>query len=149
MLWKAFFKRHANTIEGEFTLQKDGVKIFDRLLARSGQEGYTDTSWRTGKSPIPFGVHNLYLDPYQDRQRAGAKGIGEFFPIANTSTSEIRALSYKTTGLVRKAIGLHEENMWKGSAGCIVIVSPDDWLTLSAKLKEIGKSQKSITIEVL
>lgn len=126
---RAFYDRQANTIEGRFTVRTidEGqiVKEFVRLPARSGQKGFENTSWVRGKSPIPFGEYLLWIDkPLQPWQDAGRSGIGHFLNISNTPTD--RRGIYGDTGQVRKDIGLHPENGWEGSAGCIVLIPSDE-----------------------
>lgn len=121
-VYTAYYDRNYDTIEGLFTIQNSkGEKLFERLPTRSGQVAWTDTSWERGKSPIPYGSFKLWLDSYNKGTRAGARGIGEFFPI---STEEDRHTIY-SAGRRRKrtAIGLHEENTIPGSAGCIVLLT--------------------------
>lgn len=124
MIITAYYKRPTQGIDGVFTIQDNqGNKLIDRVKARSGQKGHAHTSWTRGKSPIPFGMHSMSLVPYNRGQVAGRTGIGQFYPIGNDG-GHYRIVEGKR---IRTAIGLHEENMWDGSAGCVVIVQHKDW----------------------
>ena len=135
--YTAFFDRDTTTVDGWFTIQefnrKTGrvTKLINRVAARSGQAGYTDTDWVTGQSPIPRGTHTLYTAPLNKGQDAGATGIGEFYPIDNCG--DRTSIWTANRRFRRLNIGLHEENKWRGSAGCVVIVKDKDW----EKVKQI------------
>lgn len=145
---KAFFDRNLDSIEGFFTIQDElGNKLVDRVPARSGQAGHTRTSWKIAKSPIPFGKFNLHLKPNNQGQKAGAKGIGEFYPIDNQG-DRMTILS-PAGSRKRTEIGLHEENIFKGSSGCIVIVSHQDWLKVQKVLGDLRVRFNTIPLEVL
>lgn len=146
--YKAFFDRSKTTINGRFSIRAaDGEYIIRRAAARSGQRGYTQTSWERGRSPVPFGVYNLYTDPNNEGQVAGKTGIGEFFPIDNQGDRRtIKELDVPEPRY-RLEIGLHEENGYPGSAGCIVIVNNMDWKLIRDWLK--GLKLESIPLEVL
>lgn len=128
--FKAYFDRKLDSINGLFTIQAEhtGIKLFTRLPARSGQEGYSITSWVRGKSPIPYSndLGNTELKihlkcPKQLQHWPSGGEVGEFWPISNSEqdTSTIQGIS---RDFIRKDIGLHPENQYKGSAGCIVLL---------------------------
>lgn len=131
MITTAYYDRQADTIEGFFTLRavENGqiIKEFRRLPARSGQKGFENTSWTRGKSPIPFGEFWLWIDkPLQPWASAGERGIGHFLNISSSRVN--RRLIQGLNGQMRDLIGLHPENKFAGSAGCIVLVeSPQIW----------------------
>jgi hypothetical protein len=80
--------------------------------------------------------------------KAGARGIGEFYPISTNGDG--LTIVGKDPAQRRYEIGLHEENMWAGSAGCIVIVNPNDWQAIRQELKAIAKTGvDKIKIEVV
>lgn len=141
---RLFYDRDHRSFNGKLTVISDGITIFKQLPCRSGQRDWYDTSWVRGKSPIPYGVHRIYLSPYQRGQRAGRKGIGEFYPIGSYDSYTIRN---RMDTQKRTAIGLHEENMWDGSAGCIVVVKGEDWLMLTNYLK--SRDEEYVTLEVM
>jgi hypothetical protein len=146
----AFFKRDPNSIEGLFTLQENGEPIFKRLRARSGQAGFTKTNWNRGKSPIPFGNYLLWLDsPLDIGKRAGAKGIGEFYNIS--STTDNRRIIANPGGIEKRwDIGLHAENSYPGSAGCIVLVDVDHaYEKVFPYLRQLGKRVQTIELRVI
>jgi len=124
----AYFDRNPEDINGLFTVQDhDGGKLFNRLPARSGQPGFTNTSWIRGKSPIPYSGElnsnelKIWLKkPQQFEQWPKASGIGEFWAISNSD--DMRTIRGISKDFIRQDIGLHPENMYKGSAGCIVLV---------------------------
>lgn len=122
--YRAFYKRDLNSIDGVFTIlnRHTGEKIFSRLPARSGQRGYTQYDWTRGKAPIPRGQHYIHFQtPKQKDRWPGRTGIGEFWSISNQLDNP-RLIRDKKTGLYRYDIGIHPENSFPGSAGCIVLV---------------------------
>lgn len=127
MLYRAFFDRDSNSINGLFTLQDEtGKKIFERLPARSGQREYTKTDWIRSRSPIPFSKwitkpYRLWLQSVSVGMDSKINGIGEFFPISNTDG--MREIQGPYAGQERMDIGFHWENDKPGSAGCIVLVN--------------------------
>lgn len=150
MIYKAYFDRDGKSIEGWFTLQvtdpvtKQTTKLIDRVPARSGQYKYTLTDWVTGKSPIPWGKHKLSTKS----QPLQMPPVGtRFYPIG----SHIGGITiYGPTGHSRTAIGLHRENQYPGSAGCVVIVNKADAEKTFDILDSLYPAGiKSIDIEVL
>ena len=154
-MYKAFFDRREDSIEGLFTIlnTKTHEKVFNRLQARSGQPNYTHTNWVKGKSPIPMGKHKLILkEPLQKDQWPGKAGIGEFWRISNTDNDRI--ILSGCGRYSRSDIGLHPENSFAGSAGCIVIVidteeQKKEWLRLSSFLEGLIGKYNHIPLEVL
>lgn len=127
---KAYFDRNKASVNGWFTVQDgNGDKLINRVEARSGQAGHTATSWTRGKSPIPFSTsvkqYYLYTTPNNKGQKAGATGIGEAYPV--DTEGDKYTIKEKYGVLLRQEIMVHQENSFKGSAGCIVIVDNDDW----------------------
>lgn len=122
--YRAFFDRDPNSIDGAFTLQyfdhTTGQKVvpFHRLPARSGQRGWTKTDWTTAKSPIPF-HEDLWLSTNSVPLQMEPKGT-PFFPIGS-SPKNIGTIS-GPKGYKRTNVGLHLENQYPGSAGCIVLL---------------------------
>lgn len=117
-----YFQRGRGTIDGILTVQAayngKPFKRFEQIPVRSGQQSHADLEWIRGKSPIPFGDWFLHLASYKPDQWPGdSDNIGEFFPI---SSSPIQTQIIYKGHLKREAIGLHPENNFKGSAGCIV-----------------------------
>jgi hypothetical protein len=148
--FKAYFDRSTKTIEGRFSiLHSDGRYVIEKARVRSGQKGWTHSSWTRGKSPIPFGVFNLYTKPTNVGQVAGAKGVGEFFPVDNQG--DRRTIRHPDYGnrYARFDIGLHEENALQGSAGCIVVVDHLEWIFIRDWLKSISIQLEWIPLEVL
>ncbi len=145
MKHRLFFDRDINSIEGLLTLlriEDDGevVPVFKRVPARSGQWGHTKTSWKRGKSPIPFGNHwmsttagKLYMAPYGTR----------FYRIGS-EPNNLDVIKDKR-GNQRTLIGLHKENQYNGSAGCIVVVS----MAMADKMFDYIDSIKEGLIEVI
>lgn len=156
MIYKAFYDRRGDTIEGKFTIQdSDGNPIFKRLHARSGQMRAVGTNWMRGQSPIPFSKdvvgekYHLWLKSMHPHTKAGAYGIGEFFQISS-SPIDRRLIQGPRPDLIRQDIGLHAENQYPGSAGCIVIVDTDKaYNEVFPFLRDLGKSQEFIELVVL
>jgi hypothetical protein len=122
--YDAYFDRSTSGIEGAFTLQKveggKAIKLFERLSARSGQRGWTNKEWMRSKSAIPFGTFRLWTDSIKQEKKSTFDGIGEFFPISSGENKNV--IQGFTPDMQRVAIGLHRENQYPGSAGCIVLV---------------------------
>lgn len=156
MTFVAYFDRNHTTIEGLFTLQQiEGgkvVKLFERLPARSGQAGFTNTNWERSKSPIPFGEHALWLKPMNVGQWAGRTGIGEFFHIGTVSDPLV--ITDGRADHIRRAVGLHPENSLPGSSGCIVLLADTpgrraEVTWLFKFLAELGKTTPCISLRVV
>lgn len=155
MIYKAFYDRRGDTIEGKLTIQdSDGNPVFKRLHARSGQMSGVGSNWMRGKSPIPFSDNVLtqklwlWLQPVNPFTKAGETGIGEFYPISSGENKRI--IQGPRPELVRWDIGLHAENKWKGSAGCIVIVDTEKaYREVFPWLRELGKTIEKIEVVVL
>lgn len=155
----AFFDRSETTIDGYFTLMikepgRSARKLFERLPARSGQSGYTNTNWTRGKSPIPFGIHHLWLKPVDPDKWPDYNGIGEFYPISSNEKNKRKIQGLSNRAKERWDIGLHPENQYPGSAGCIVLLV--DTLERKAAVKALfkflrllGAKQDTIRITVL
>jgi hypothetical protein len=148
----AYYDRQANTIEGLFTVRtvEDGriIKELRQLKARSGQRGSENTSWVRGKSPIPFGEHYLWIDkPLQAWQSAGQSGIGHFLNIS--SGLDNRRLILGPNGEMRDLIGLHPENKWIGSAGCIVLIETAQMWDMFKYIDSLKDKQKWLRLIVL
>lgn len=147
-MYRAFFDRNVNHILGRFSIRdRRGDYVVEKVYVRSGQVGHTRTDWARGKSPIPFGSYNLHTVPNNRGQVAGVSGIGEFFPIDNQG--DRYTIKGQHRGQKRLEIGLHEENSYAGSAGCIVVVYHSDWLRIRDFLRNISHEYPSIPLEVL
>jgi hypothetical protein len=148
-MYTAFFDRNEHTILGRFSIRKHtGEYVVEKLIARSGQHGYTKSSWNRGKSPIPYGRFNLHTTPNNRGQEAGAFGIGEFYPI-DTQGDRLTIRDPENYRRKRMEIGLHEENGLPGSAGCIVIVYHSDWLLVREFLRSVADEHPTLPVEVL
>ena len=151
--YKFFFKRYVDRIDGLLTFQDKNAKpVFQRVPSRSGQSGYTDTSWVRGMSPIPLGKHYLFLNPLNKGLRADDNGIGLFFPIGSRKNSttiwSINRFAKRT------AIGLHEENTKPGSAGCVVVLTnqeelEQEWLEMCDFLQKLSKDSRFLEFHVI
>jgi hypothetical protein len=115
-----YFDRDKNRIDGVLTLQiivnKRAVKVFDKLPARSGQVGFTEQDWVDGKSPTPFGAMFMKTKsvPLQMEPRNTP-----FFELC----TDTRRPGVITNGRDdRVACGLHFENDYPGTAGCVALV---------------------------
>jgi hypothetical protein len=129
LITTAYYDRSIESINGLFTVKTINrisglvVREFARLPSSSGQRGYEKESFRRGKSPIPFSnelakPYKLWIDkPNQERQWAGAGGIGAFYHI---STEDDRVTTKNKYGQERKILGWHPNNLIPGSAGCVV-----------------------------
>jgi hypothetical protein len=151
MTIRAFYKRYPDRVDGLFTLHEydDKGRVISahsivRVAARSGQAEHTRTDWHRGKSPIPYGDHLLFTASLKRGQWSDTDGIGEFFPISNDVGD--RHTITGPAGQMRKHIGLHPENQWPGSAGCIVIVRRDDWARITDKLHALNQAFLRLTV---
>ena len=117
-------------------LREDGKNKFE-LKALSGQREYQETSWHSGKSPIPSNIdvedETLYVwlkNPNQPGQKPDPRtgtGIGEFYYVSSRLSDKTRIWKYNYTAQ-RQFIGIHPDNKYPGSAGCIVLqhLKPED-----------------------
>jgi hypothetical protein len=133
---------------------------FKQLPVRSGQAGYLNAPWVRSRGAIPYnaqvktGELYIHLKPVEDpRGDFNNNGIGLFFPISDSVEQRKTIKGYEVRE-VRFDMGLHPENKWVGSAGCIVLV----WNTKERKeavdallewLQLQGKLIKFIELEVL
>ena len=120
--YKLYFDRTKGTIYGFLTLQKivggKAIKIFNRLPCASGQSGYTnggDQDWIRGKGPTPFGKHwvSTKSEPLQ------MSPVGTRFYVISTIQGD-RSIE-GGSGRQRLDRGLHLDNAFPGSAGCIAL----------------------------
>jgi len=126
-----YFKQNKHTVDGSLTVavrDLEGKVIEEQsirnVVARSGAPGWAGTQGVRGKSPIPDGKYILWnrkrwIMQYNDLDATGRE-IGRFYPISDNPTN--RHIISHPTG-VRKYIGLHDENDFRGSAGCVVVVN--------------------------
>lgn len=159
--YKAYFDRKEGTIDGFFSIvdSRTGLKPFNRLPVRSGQRGYTNSSWKSGKSPIPFSKECKYplridlTSPIDYGIFPVGGGIGEFWHIYN-DTGNTRSIIGKSSGQLRSDIGCHPENIYPGSAGCIVFLwdTPErkkELMRFSIWLRSMGGLYEYLPLEVL
>jgi len=156
---RVFYDRRKGSIDGFLTVidATTGKKLLDKLPARSGQNGYTETNWVPAKSPIPLWQpqvnYYLHLTPIENGTvfPTTASGIGLFFPI---STHPYNPDLIEQGNNRRWHVGLHPENAYPGSAGCIVLL----WNTpvrkakvqaLFALLQDLGKTKSVVQLTVL
>ena len=156
MIVKAYFKRHPDSIDGLFTLQTNKRELFTRIPARSGQKGYENEEWVRGKGPVPKGKYHLWLHLQKPNPMFPDKpdGIGEFYQISSAKDNQRLIQDPTTPHRQRWDIGLHPENAYPGSAGCIVLLHNEDWLQayvagLFEFLRWYGKKHRTIELEVL
>lgn len=136
-----FVKRYQSSIEGDLSfIRRDNsdTPIEDLCLRnikiRSGQKP-TLNDWQRGVSGCPVGKFLLwtgrkYIRQYNDLNAEG-KEIARFYPISSGIDNH-RLI--KQGGKTRNEIGLHDENDYPGSQGCIVVVNNTDWLKLCTNL---------------
>lgn len=157
--WKAYFKRGTSSFEGQLTIQssKAGIVIskpIDRVRVRSGGASYYNKEWIRGHSPIPRGEFKLWLAPNNKAQHAGAKGVGEFYPISTDNSrywiheNELGPMPVGQEPRQRAEIGLHDENLIPGSAGCIVVINEDEFWQISRLLQKIGEDRAYLPLKV-
>ena len=150
---KIFYAKKA----GQLTVQDDnGIPItfngftFKQLPVRSGQAGYLNAPWTRSRGAIPYnhqvksGKLYIHLQPVKDpRGDFNNNGIGLFFPISD-STEQTKTIKGFFSREVRFDIGLHPENKYQGSQGCIVLLWDSkvrketadalmDWLQMQSK----------------
>ncbi len=134
-MFKIFYAKKA----GQLTVQdhagypitfiyKKKSHVFKQLPVRSGQAGYLNAPWVRSRGAIPYnrevksGKLYIHLQPVEDpRGDFNNNGIGLFFPISD-STEQTKTIKGDDAREVRFDVGLHPENKWVGSAGCIVLV---------------------------
>jgi hypothetical protein len=133
-----FYDRNENTVDGFLTLIKiddDGTvtNVFKKLAARSGQAGHTKTSWTRGKSPIPYGTHKMTTKPTP----LWMEPVGTPFFAIGSLIEKIRVIFSGESE--RWDIGLHLENRFKGSAGCVVVVDRTQGMILFDYIKKLDE----------
>lgn len=147
--YRAFYDRQDGSYYGKFSIRhRDGDFVVEKLICRSGQPGHTHTSWTVARSPIPYGSFNLNTKPNNYGQLAGARGIGECFPVDNCG-DRYTIYDPKNKRRKRTEICLHEENAIPGSLGCIVVVYHQDWLRVRDFLRGLSARLPVIPLEVL
>lgn len=94
------------------------------IRTRTGRPNRGNTKGISAVSPIPDGKFLIwnFKKFIQQLGQFNPKGgeIGHFYYISDTKTNHLNIKDGKT---IRVAIGLHPENDFEGSAGCIVVVS--------------------------
>jgi hypothetical protein len=129
LIFKAFFARKA----GRFTIQDQhgasavfNGQVLKRIKALSGQRAYQNTSWLSGQSPIPYSretqTGKLYLHTKAVVNPEGTfslKGIGRAYHISSSPNDPTKVVSLDGIA-TRTFVMLHPDNMYQGSAGCIV-----------------------------
>ncbi len=143
MTFTAYFDRQSHTVKGAFTLQSvehgEVDVLFSRLPATSGQAGYTGgglQDWVTGKSPIPMGRH--WLSTKKEKLNISPVGT-PFYPVGSSIGSRV---IYGPGTKSRTDCGLHLENLFPGTAGCIA-------LDVSTKLRETRAYQLFAILDFL
>jgi hypothetical protein len=130
---EAYLDRDVDNINGKWTLQvvQDGIptKIFDRIAVRSGQNGYTNTSWTEGKSPTPFNTKQEPWYIWTEGQNVGtlpSKAIptGEAYPISSDTKQKTTIYNPDNRNETRTYCEMHQENAIPGTEGCTAIVDP-------------------------
>lgn len=163
----ARYKRIKDSIDGLFSIiayDNSGKEIlaFNNLPARSGQYGFRNSSWHTGKSPIPYShevaggqlyIHLLTILQQGKWALQDPKGIGEN-RLISSSPNDPYTIHHATLDKKRTAVGIHPENWWKGSAGCVVLVNDTLFQKMRILLARtfinyVAKSKKYIELEVM
>lgn len=166
--YRVFVARREQDIECQLTVMDTHtgkpVTGLEKLGCRSGQPGFSGYKpfrlWRRGYSPIPFTqaphpdlkkytapnlIISLSGSPFQPKQYdAGRAGIGEFWRVGSTNQDPATTYSYRRN-LKRLALGIHPENEYVGSRGCVVIKDRQDfvklsdflWMLKDAKIEEV------------
>ncbi|MEN6621510.1 MAG: hypothetical protein ABFD50_08185 [Smithella sp.] len=118
-----YVDRQLGNINGFLTLQRvvNGqiTKLFEKLPIRSGQNGFVnskDQDFIRSKGSIPFGDH--YLSTKKESLWMEPKGT----PFYVVSSKPGERVIYGPSGKTRHDIGLHMENQFPGSAGCVVLL---------------------------
>lgn len=118
-----YIDRKKGNINGVLTLQRvvNGkvYKLFERLPFASGQYPYTDggaDDWVISKGPIPFGTHWISTK----RESLQMEPVGTPFYVISSNPGE-RVIN-GPNGKRRSDIGLHLENRFPGSAGCLALL---------------------------
>jgi hypothetical protein len=160
--YKAYFDRTKGQLDGKFSIvdSRTGHKPFNQLPVRSGQRGYLDTSWQTGKSPIPYSQECKYTlridlrNPLNYGTFPTGGGIGEFWHIYNSPSNDTNLIIGKENGQIRNSCGCHPENIYPGSAGCIVFLwdteaRKKEFMRFSIWLRSLSGLYEYLPLEVL
>lgn len=116
--------RTPGTISAVLTLQRavgnTVTKVFDKLPVATGQYPFTDggpDDWVRGKGSTPFGYYWLSTK----REALKMEPVGTPFYVISTNKGERTIIG--PDGKTRSDIGLHLENRFPGSAGCVVLLA--------------------------
>jgi len=91
------------------------TKVFTRLPMRTGQRGYTHTSWVNGKSGTPIGKWKMNTKPVLLQMEP--KGTPFFQIYSDDANKRI----IRSADGYRMDVGMHFENQYPGSLGCPAI----------------------------
>lgn len=139
-------KASFNAILTIAVLNEDGSvneeKSLRDIACRSGKWNWERNPKITGDDPVPDGKMYLwnkrgYIQQYNDLDAVGGE-IGRFYPISDNLTNH-RLISHKTTPSTKKSrwdIGLHDENSFPGSSGCIVVIDNKDFRKVCKLLEQ-------------
>lgn len=149
---KIFVKRNRENNEGdlsfiEYTRDSDKVnenKSLRNIKIRTGinRPYFLKRDWYRGKSGCPIGTHLLwtkrnYIKQYHDLDATGRE-VGRFYPISN-NIEDHRVIRADYGTQYRLDIGIHDENDFPGSAGCIVVINNKDFRELVKKLEKLER----------
>lgn len=114
-----YIDRNIGKKEGLLTLSNGNQHVFKQLPFATGQSGFLDggaDDWVTGKGGTPYGVHwmSTKKEPLQ------MEPVGTPFYVMSTKKGS-RVIE-GADGKSRSNIGLHLENRFPGSAGCVVLL---------------------------
>jgi hypothetical protein len=133
-LW---YGRNRNNVDGVLTLngknaQGEVHNVLIRLPARSGQNGALAVDTIANRSAIPyngkdvkpFASYWLWTKPYDPTVflPQTPAGIGRFYPISSGNNKRNIVVMDGTHAVIRVDCGLHPENAYPGSAGCVVLL---------------------------
>jgi hypothetical protein len=147
-IYELFVARDVDSFNAEVSLIKRDpktAKVIESesirgIAARTGQpkfyaKGY---DYLRAKGGCPEGNLYLWINPKYIQQNgdlvAEGREIGQFYPISSSEFNHREIRNPEDPSQVRWDIGLHPDNAFRGSAGCVVIVRQSDFKAVDAWL---------------
>lgn len=135
----SFIKRDPKTSK---VIESESIRD---ISGRTGQRNFFAKGYDFLRAKGGCPEQNLYLwiDPKFIQQNgqllAKGKEIGQFYPISSSETNRREIRNPQDLSQVRFDVGLHPENAFEGSAGCLVVVRQSDFKTIDTWLDSAFK----------
>ena len=123
----SFIKRDPKTSK---VIESESIR---NIAARTGQRSFFAKGYDflRAKGGCPESNLHLWINPKFIQQNgdliAEGKTIGQFYPVSSSEIDHRIIRNPSDLSQVRWDIGLHPENAFQGSAGCLVVVRQSDF----------------------